>query len=69
MTGFNLGNADQQQGQPAEQNMRTDTIILGMVDRPQTEGALECPEGILHLEYWFVTQGDIFDGKMQIAGG
>jgi hypothetical protein len=68
LTGFNLSDADQQQGQPAEQNMRTDAIILGMIDRAQIEGALERPEGILYLEQ-FIAQCYIFGGQMQIAGG
>jgi len=33
LAGFNLGNAHQQQGEPAEQDMRANALILGMIYR------------------------------------
>jgi hypothetical protein len=50
---------DEQQGEPAEQDVRADAVLPAVVDRAQVERRLHVPPGPLDLEGLLVPESDI----------
>jgi hypothetical protein len=46
--GLHLGDSHQKQHQLSDQHVGADTIILGVINRPQREAAFQPPEGAIH---------------------
>jgi hypothetical protein len=54
-----LGDADEQQGQSAEQHAGADALLLAVVDRPQVDDLLDVAPGALDMPQLLVAEGDL----------
>ena len=68
-TGLPLGDPDEEKRQKADEHVGGDAVVFVVVERPEFEGGLEGPEGLLHLEELFLAEGRIFRGETIVAGG
>ena len=66
-TGFHLSNAHHQQGQPANQDMGTDTIILAVIHRSKIKRALKRPKSTLNFQQLLISTSDVFSAEALIA--
>src|SRR5688572_29613908 len=62
-----LGEADEQQRQPAEQDVGADAVLQAVVDGTQLERGLHVPPGALDLEQLLVAEGDVL-GRQRGVG-
>ena len=68
LAGRILGDPDEQQGEPAEQDVGPDAILSAVEDRAQSRGSSSCPARPLDLEELLVAEGDVFRGQRRVAG-
>src|SRR5665647_2524129 len=54
-----LGDADEEQGQPAEQHVGADALFFAVVDGPQVDDLLHVPPAALDLVELLVAEGDV----------
>lgn len=67
--GAAFGDPDQQQREPAEQDVGADPCLEPVVHRAQREDRLHVPEGALGLQQVLVLQGDLVGGQVRVRGG
>ena len=60
VAGVGLGDADEEQGQPAQQDVGADAAFEVVVDGAQVEGGLHVPPASFDFEELFVAQSDVF---------
>src|SRR6266545_4341171 len=63
-----LGDAEQEQGQPAQDDVGADALFEAVVDRSQLQGGLEGAPAAFNLEQLLVAQGDVLGGKARVGG-
>src|SRR6266536_1023031 len=68
LAGGALGDADEQQGEPAEQHVGADPLFLAVVDGPQLQRCLQIAPCALDLEQLFVAEGDVLGGEGGVGG-
>src|SRR5262249_38057828 len=66
--GGGLSDADQQQGQPAQDDVGADTWFEAVVDRPQVQGGLQGAPAAFDLEQLLVAQGDVLSAEVGVGG-
>ena len=66
--GGGLGDADQQQGQPAQDDVGADALLFAVVDRAQVDDLLEVAPAALDFQQLLVAQGDVLGGQLGVAG-
>src|SRR5690606_26604421 len=66
--GLVLCDADEKQGQPAEENVSPDAILKTVIDRPEVDGVFEIPIQTLDAPQLLVAEGDVF-GRHLVVGG
>ena len=69
VAGAGLGDADDHQGEEADQDVGADPVVLAVEDGPQQERALEVAEGAFGLEQLLVAERDVFGREARVAGG
>ena len=62
-----LGDPDQQQRQPAQQDVGADAVLLAVVDGAQVEGGLHVAPAALDLEQLLVAERDVLGGQGRVA--
>ena len=65
MAGGAFGDAGQQQGQPADQDVGVDAVFEAVEDRAQQQGGFEVAEAAFGLEEVLVAQGGVWGSKTQ----
>src|SRR5712691_671196 len=63
-----LGDADEEQGEPAEQDVGADPVFLAVVDGAQLEARLQVAPGALDLEQLLVAERDVLGGEGRVGG-
>jgi hypothetical protein len=66
LAGLAFGDADQQQREPAEQDVRADASPHAVEDRSEFEGALEVAEAAFGFEQVRVAQGDVLGRQVGV---
>jgi hypothetical protein len=66
VAGLALGDADQEQREPGEQDVRADPVLVAVEDGPQLDRGLHVAEAALGLEQALVAQGDVLSGEVGI---
>ena len=56
-----LGDADEQQGEPAQHDVGADAVFKAVVDGAQLEGGLHVAPAAFDFEELFVAERDVFD--------
>jgi hypothetical protein len=64
-----FGDAGQQQGQPADQDVGADAVFQAVEHRTQQQGGLEVAEATFGLEEVLVSEGGVFGADVRVAGG
>ncbi len=64
-----LADADQEQGEPADQHVGADTVLEAVEDGSQGERPLEVAERALGLDQVLVAESDVFGGEIGVGGG
>src|SRR5829696_2126057 len=64
-----LGDAGQQQRQPAQQHMGADAVLQPVEDGAQQQLGLQVPEAALGLQQVLVAQGDVLGAEVRVGGG
>ena len=67
VAGASFGDADEQQGEPAEQHVGADAWFDAVVDGAQIEGGLEVPEPAFGFEEVLVAERDVLGGQVGVA--
>lgn len=65
--GGGLGDADQQQGQPAQQDVGADPVLAPVVDRAQVEDLLHVTPAAFDFQQLLVSQGDVLGGQAGVG--
>jgi hypothetical protein len=65
--GGGLDDADQQQGEPAEDDMCAYAFLESVVDGPQVDDLFHVPPAPLDFEELLVTEGDVLGRQMRIG--
>jgi hypothetical protein len=68
LAGLAFGDADQQQGQPAQQDVGADAPLQAVPDRAQLQGGLQVAEGALGLQQVLVAKRDVLGAQVGVAG-
>ncbi|UIX29346.1 hypothetical protein LUX31_04480 [Streptomyces sp. GQFP] len=63
-----FGDTDQQQPQPAEQDVGADAVLAAVVDQPEVEHGLHLAPAALDLQKLLVPQGDTLGRQCRVAG-
>jgi len=66
LAGGGLGDADQQQGEPAEQDVGADAVLAAVVNGAEIENLLHIAPAALHFQELFVTQRDVLGRQFRI---
>ena len=66
--GSGLGDADQQQGQPAQQDVGADPVLAPVIDRPQVEDLTSCPASRAQGASRNACIGDHASGNVPVIG-
>jgi hypothetical protein len=66
--GLAFADADEQQRQPADQDVRADALFEPVEDRAQAQDALEVVEGALGFEQVLVAERDVLGGDVGVGG-
>src|SRR5215218_7909674 len=64
-----LGDAGQQQRQPAQQDVGADAVLQPVEDRAQQQLGLQVPEATLGLQQVLVAQRDVLGAEVRVGGG
>src|SRR6266545_1863473 len=64
--GGGLGDADEEQGQPAEQDVGADAVFEAVVDRAQVQDRLHVAPAAFDLQELLVAHGDVFWGQFRV---
>ena len=67
LAGGDLGEPDQEEGEPAEQDVGADGGLMAVVDGPYVEGRLPVPPGPLDREELLVPPGHLFRAQRRVA--
>src|SRR6185437_10080220 len=62
------GDAGEQQGEPAQDDVGADPLFLAVVDGPQVDDLLEVPPAALDFQQLLVAQGDVLGGHRRVGG-
>jgi hypothetical protein len=63
-----LGDPDQEQGEPAQDDVGAGAFLLAVVDRPQVDDLLHVTPAALDFQQLLVAQGDVLGRQARIAG-
>src|SRR5215211_8086514 len=63
-----LGDADQQQGEPAQDHVGADAVFEAVVDGAELEGGLHVPPAAFDFEELLVAEPDVFGGEGGVRG-
>ena len=66
--GGGLGDADQQEGEPAQDDVGADALLFAVVDRSQVDDLLEVTPAALGFQELLVAQGDVLGGQRGVGG-
>jgi hypothetical protein len=69
LIGGALGDPDQQEGEPADDDVRLDAVLEPVEDGAQLERGLQVAEGALGLAQVLVAERDVFGGEVGVGGG
>ena len=69
LIGARLGEADDHQGEEADQHVGADPVVFAVEDGPQQQRALEVAEGALRFEQLLVAERDVLGRERGVAGG
>src|SRR6266581_2926980 len=67
LAGGGLGDADQQQGQPAQGDVGADPVFQVVTDRAQVDDLLHVAPAALDFQQLLVAQGDVGGGDLGVA--
>ena len=65
---INLGEPNQEQGEPTEENMTLDLLLLAVIDRTKLKGGLQTAKGCLDLQELLVSKGDLVGREAGVIG-
>ena len=63
-----LGDAGQEQGEPAEGDVGADAVLAAVVDRPQVDDLLHVAPAALDFQELLVADGDVLGGQLRVRG-
>ena len=63
-----LGDADEQQGQPAQDDVGADALFLAVVDRAQVDDLLQVAPAALDFQELLVAERDVLGGQLGVGG-
>ena len=66
VAGGGLDDPDQEQGEPAEDDVGADAVFEPVVDRPQFQGGLHVPPAAFDLQQLLVAQRDVLGGQVRV---
>ena len=66
LAGLAFGDADQQQREPAEQDVRADAVLEAVEDGPQLERGLQVAEAAFGFEQVLVAERDVLGGEVGV---
>ena len=66
--GGGLGDADQEEGEPAQDDVGADAFFLAVVDRSQVDDLLEVAPAALCFQELLVAQRDVLGGQRGVGG-
>ena len=69
LAGRAFGDPDQQQGEPADDDVGADAVFEAVEDGSQLECCLQVAEGALGLAEVLVAERDVLGGQARVAGG
>ena len=69
LAGAAFGDPDEQQREPAEQDVGADAVFEPVEDRAQLQGGLQVAEAAFGLEEVLVAQRDVLGGQVRVGGG
>ena len=69
LAGLAFADADQQQREPADQDVRADAVLEAVKDGSQLERGLEIAEAAFGFEQVLVAERDVFGGEVGVTGG
>ena len=64
--GLAFADADEEQREPADQDVRADAVLEAVKDRAELEGALEVAEAAFGFDQVLVAERDVFGGEVGI---
>ncbi len=67
--GLAFGDADEQQREPADQDVRADAVLEAVKDGAQLERGLEVAEAAFGFEQVLVAERDVLGGQVGVGGG
>jgi hypothetical protein len=62
-----LGDADEEQGEPAQQHVGADPLFEPVVDGPQVQDGFHVPPAALDLQQLLVAGGDVLGGQLRVG--
>src|SRR3954469_21119717 len=65
--GLGLDDADEQQGEPAEDDVGADAFFEPVVDRPQVDDLFHVSPAAFDLQELLVAQGDVLGGQVRVG--
>ncbi|WP_405088491.1 hypothetical protein [Microbispora sp. NBC_01389] len=65
--GLGLNDADEQQGEPAQDDVGADAFFEPVVDRPQVDGLLHVAPAALDFQELLVAQGDVLGAEVGVT--
>jgi hypothetical protein len=63
-----LGDADEEEGEPAQDDVSADALFLAVVDRAEVDDLLEAPPAALDFQQLPVSQGDVLGAHRRVGG-
>src|SRR6266567_533088 len=63
-----LGDAGEEKGEPAQDDVGADALFLAVVDRAQVDDLLHVAPAALDLEQLLISQGDVLGGHLRVGG-
>ena len=69
VVGLAFGDPDEQEREPADEDVGADALLEAVEDRAEPEGALEVAEGAFGLEQVLVAERGVFGADVRVAGG
>jgi hypothetical protein len=67
LSGGGLGDPGKERGEPAEQDVSVDALLLAVEHRPQVDDLLHVPPAALDLEQLLVAERDVLGGHLRVG--
>ena len=67
LVGLGLGEAGEEEGEEAEQDVRADAVVFSVVDGSEVEGVFECAPAAFDLDQLLVAERDVV-GRERVVG-